>query len=50
VIGKIGCTDINVYGWLDAGGTANPANPASRYNGTLTPNDRNEFQFNHSTW
>ena len=46
VIGKIGCTDINVYGWLDAGGTVNPDNPASGYNGTLAPNDRNEFQFN----
>ena len=28
------------------GGTVNPDNPASRYNGTLAPNDRNEFQFN----
>ena len=46
MIGKIGCTDINVYGWLDAGGTVNADNPASRYNGTLAPNDRNEFQFN----
>ena len=29
LIGKLGCTDINVYGWLDAGGTANADNPAS---------------------
>ena len=48
VIGKLGCTDINVYGWLDMGVTVNPDNPASRYNGTLAPNDRNEFQFNQT--
>ena len=48
VIGKLGCTGINVYGWLDMGVTANPDNPASHYNGTLTPNDRNEFQFNQN--
>ena len=48
VIGKLGCTDINVYGWLDMGATVNPDNPASRYNGTLAPNDRNEFQFNQT--
>ena len=28
------------------GGTGNPDSPPSRYNGTLAPNDRNEFQFN----
>jgi len=48
LIGKIGCTDINVYGWLDMGITANSHNPTSRYNGTLGPNDRNEFQFNQT--
>ena len=48
VIGKLGCTGINVYGWLDMGATVNPDNPASRYNGTLAPNDRNEFQFNQT--
>jgi hypothetical protein len=48
VIGKIGHSEINVYGWLDAGGTGNPANPASHYNGTLAPNDRDEFQFNQA--
>jgi len=48
LIGKVGRSEINVYGWLDAGGTANPANPGSRYNGTLAPNDRNEFQFNQA--
>jgi hypothetical protein len=45
-IGNIGCTNINVRGWVDAGVTANADNPASRYNGTLAPNDRNEFQLN----
>ena len=48
VIGKLGCTGINIYGWLEAGITANPDNPASHYNGTLAPNDRNEFQFNQN--
>ena len=48
VIGKVGCTGINIYGWLDAGITGNADSPASRYNGTLAPNDRNEFQFNQS--
>ena len=28
--------------------TTNFANPASHYNGTLAPNDRNEFQFNQT--
>ena len=46
LIGQLGCTKINITGWLDAGGTANFDNPPSRYNGTLAPNDRNEFQFN----
>ena len=46
LIGKLGCTGINAYGWLDMGGTINGDNPPSRYNGTLAPNDRNEFQFN----
>ena len=48
VIGKVGCTGINIYGWLEAGITGNADNPASRYNGTLAPNDRNEFQFNQN--
>jgi hypothetical protein len=48
VIGKLGCTDINIYGWLDMGGTINGDHPASRYNGTLAPNDRNLFQFNQN--
>ncbi len=46
IIGKVGSTNVNVYGWLDAGVTANADNPASRYNGTLAPNDRDEFQVN----
>jgi len=46
LIGKLGCTKINITGWLDMGWTGNTDNPASRYNGTLAPNDRNEFQFN----
>jgi len=50
LIGKLGCTKINITGWLDMGGTANFDNPASRYNGTLAPNDRNEFQFNQFYW
>jgi len=48
LIGDIGCTRINVSGWLDMGGTINPDHPASRYNGTLAPNDRNEWQFNQN--
>jgi hypothetical protein len=48
LIGKLGCSEVNVYGWLDMGITGNPDNPASRYNGTLAPNDRNEFQFNQT--
>jgi hypothetical protein len=46
LIGNLGCTKINVTGWLDMGFSGNTDNPASRYNGTLAPNDRNEFQFN----
>ena len=46
LIGQLGCTKINITGWLDGGGTINGDSPASRYNGTLAPNDRNEFQFN----
>jgi len=48
LIGKLGNTNINISGWLDAGVTGNADNPASRYNGTLAPNDRNEFQFNQA--
>jgi hypothetical protein len=46
LIGQVGCTKLNVTGWLEMGMTGNPDNPTSRYNGTLAPNDRNEFQFN----
>jgi hypothetical protein len=46
LIGQVGCSKVNIYGWLDGGLTGNTDNPASRYNGTLAPNDRNEFQFN----
>ncbi len=46
LIGNPGCTKINITGWLDMGMTGNSDNPALRYNGTLAPNDRNEFQFN----
>jgi len=46
LIGNLGCTNININGWIDMGITANTDNPASHYNGTLAPNDRNEFQFN----
>jgi hypothetical protein len=48
LIGEIGSTRINVNGWLDMGITGNTDNPLSRYNGTLAPNDRNEFQFNQA--
>ena len=48
LIGEIGRTRINVNGWLDMGGTINPDHPASRYNGTLAPNDRNEWQFSQN--
>lgn len=37
---------IRVYGWVDAGVTANSGNPVSRYNGPVTFNDRNELQLN----
>ena len=46
LIGNIGKTSINVSGWVDAGGTFNTDNPPSKYNGTLAPNDRNQFQMN----
>ena len=48
LIGNVGCTNLNVNGWFDMGGTINPANPASHYNGTLAPNDRDEWQFNQT--
>jgi hypothetical protein len=48
LIGQLGCSRINVYGWLDMGGTANADNPRSKYNGTLAPNDRDEWQFNQN--
>jgi hypothetical protein len=37
---------IRVYGWVDAGVTANSGNPVSRYNGPVSFNDRNELQMN----
>ncbi len=40
--------NININGWLDMGITGNADNPASGFNGTLAPNDRNEFQFNQT--
>jgi hypothetical protein len=46
VFGDIGCTGINVNGWLNMGITGNADNPNSRYNGALAPNDRNDFQLN----
>ena len=46
LIGKVGDSNLNIYGWIDAGVTANALNPASNYNGFLAPNDRNEFQAN----
>ena len=48
LIGDLGCTGINVNGWVDIGGTFNPQNPGSHYNGTLAPNDRDEIQFNQT--
>ncbi len=48
LIGELGGTGINVNGWLDVGVTANADSPQSRYNGTLAPNDRNEFQLNQT--
>lgn len=46
LIGKVGRSELNIYGWVDAGFTANGLDPASKYNGFLAPNDRNEFQAN----
>ncbi len=46
LIGNLGCTKINITGWLDAGITGNADNPASNYNGVLAPNDRNLPQLN----
>jgi len=38
---------IDVRGWLDQGFTWNPAEPANRFNGPVTFNDRsNEYQLN----
>jgi len=37
---------FNLNGWVDSGGTANADSPASRYNGPLTFNDRDEYQMN----
>ena len=48
LIGNIGCSNLSVTGWIDMGGTIDPANPASHYNGTLAPNDRDEWQFDQT--
>jgi hypothetical protein len=48
LIGELGCTGINVNGWVNMGRTFNADDPQSRYNGTLAPNDRNEFQLNQT--
>jgi hypothetical protein len=37
---------ITVDGWIAAGATANADNPADRYNGPVSFNDRNEVQLN----
>ena len=37
---------ITATGWIAAGGTLNGYDPTSKYNGTVTFNDRNEFQVN----
>jgi hypothetical protein len=36
----------NITGFVNAGWTGNPDGPASRYNGPVTFNDRNEFMLN----
>ncbi|MHB1035408.1 MAG: outer membrane beta-barrel protein [Pirellulales bacterium] len=48
LVGDLPGTGIHVNGWVDMGITANGDRPHSRYNGTLAPNDRNEFQFNQT--
>jgi hypothetical protein len=41
------CTGIEAHGWLAQGFTWNPSNPADRFNGPVTRNDRaNEYQMN----
>ncbi len=41
------CRRIEMRGWLDQGYTWNPDNPANRFNGPMTFNDRaNEYQLN----
>jgi hypothetical protein len=37
---------FNLNGWVDSGGTANADSPASRYNGPVVLNDRDEFMMN----
>jgi len=37
---------IDIYGWIDAGATANAQAPVSRYNGPVSFNDRDELQLN----
>ena len=48
LIGKLGGTNLNIYGWTDMGITGNFANPASHYNGMLAPIDSKRFQFNQT--
>ncbi len=40
------CGNWNITGWAAVGATANADNPASRYNGPMTFNDRDEVQVN----
>jgi hypothetical protein len=37
---------FNLTGWINGGGTANADSPASRFNGPMTFNDRDEVQLN----
>lgn len=40
-------TRFHAFGWLEQGLTFNPQNPANRFNGIVSPNDRaNEYQMN----
>jgi hypothetical protein len=46
LIGQVGSSKFNIYGWLDAGITGNADSPASDYNGPLAPNDKTTGQLN----
>jgi hypothetical protein len=48
LIGKVGKSNVNIYGWIDMGITGNADRPNSHYNGPLAPNDRDDFQFNQN--